>query len=149
MDDKQASTHPKWNSLMQPSDQLVSKVPAPIVANARTANTVNGGRVADYNVAAWLLIPGMAELPVTLIARYRDGEQVREVVIDHGSLNGHGRILLSGVARLPFRQRIEDLQIRLRAALQLSRLTVEELFVQAVEQINANDQRLPANSLSL
>ena len=134
---------------MQPSEQIVSKVPAPVVANARAAHAINGGRLADYNVAAWLYVPGMAELPVTLIAHYRDGEQLREVVIDHGSLNGHGRILLSGIARLPFRQKIEDLQIRLRTALQLSRVTVEELFVQAVEQISITDQRPLANGLSL
>lgn len=134
---------------MQPSEQIVSQVPTVIVGNARSLGTVNGGRVADYNIAAWLLVPGMAELPVTLIARYRDGEQLREVVIDHGSLNGQGRILLSGVARLPFRQKIEDLQIRLRAAPQLSRLTVEELFVQAVEQISIGDSRPLANGLNL
>ena len=58
----------------------------------------------------------------------------REVVIDHGTVNKQSRILLSGVARLPFSQRIEEAQIKLRAAVPLSRVIAEEVFMQAVEQ---------------
>lgn len=132
---------------MQPTDQIVSRVPEHIVANARPLGTSNGGRACDYNIAAWLQVPGMAQLPVTLLASYGDGERQHEVVIDHGTLNASGRILLSGIARLPYRYRIDNLQIRLRSAVGLSRLTVEELFVQAVEQI-ASDQRINAGQLS-
>ena len=74
------------------------------------------------------------KLPVTLVVTYRDGEQAREVAVDHGTVNAQSRILLSGIARLPFRQRIEDMQVRLRTAVGLSRLVVEEIFIQAVEQ---------------
>ncbi|WP_152221538.1 hypothetical protein [Pseudomonas sp. SCB32] len=118
---------------MQPTDQLVSKVPSHIVSSARSASSASGGRLTDYNVAAWLHLPGVAELPVTLVITYRDGEQAREVAVDHGTVNAQSRILLSGIARLPFRQRIEDMQVRLRTAIGLSRLVVEELFIQAVE----------------
>ncbi|MEE9100086.1 MULTISPECIES: hypothetical protein [Pseudomonas] len=122
---------------MQPTDQLVSKVPSQIVGSARIGNSASGGRLADYNVAAWLHLPGVTALPVTLVVTYRDGEQVREVAVDHGMVNAQSRILLSGIARLPFRQRIEDMQVRLRTAIGLSRLVVEELFVQAVEPLNS------------
>ncbi|MFV3305596.1 hypothetical protein ACNFBT_09955 [Pseudomonas sp. NY15181] len=118
---------------MQPNDQLVSKVPSHIVSNARSANSAGGGRLSDYNVAVWLHLPGVTALPVTLVVTYRDGEKDREVAVDHGTVNSQSRILLSGIARLPFRQRIEDMQVRLRTAVGLSRLVVEELFVQAVE----------------
>lgn len=119
---------------MQPTDQLVSKVPSHIVASARPGNALNGGRLADYNVAAWLHVPGVSELPVTLLVTYRDGEKTREVTVDHGTVNAQSRILLSGIARLPFNLRIEDMQVKLRSAIKLSRLVVDELFVQAVEQ---------------
>lgn len=119
---------------MQPTDQLVSKVPSHIVASARPANAANGGRLADFNVAVWLHLPGVADLPVTLLLSYRDGERSREVVIDHGTVNKQSRILLSGVARLPFSQRIEEAQIKLRAAVPLSRVISVEVFMQAVEQ---------------
>ncbi|MDF3932800.1 hypothetical protein [Pseudomonas citronellolis] len=132
---------------MQPTDQLVSRVPEHIVVNARARDAANGGHLSDYNVAAWLQVPGMAELPVTLLASYGDGERAREVVIDHGALNASGRILLSGIARLPHRHRIDNLQIKLRSAVGLARLTVEELFVQAVEQIAIQDGRIHAGSL--
>lgn len=119
---------------MQPTDQLVSKVPSHIISSARPANATNGGRLADYNVAAWLHLPGVAELPVTLLVTYRDGEKLREVAVDHGTVNAQSRILLSGVARLAFNLRIEDVQVKLRTAINLSRLVVEELFIQPVEQ---------------
>ncbi|MFR0688661.1 hypothetical protein ACLUTX_04670 [Enterobacterales bacterium AE_CKDN230030158-1A_HGKHYDSX7] len=119
---------------MQPTDQLVSKVPSHIVASARPANAANGGKLADFNVAAWLHLPGVANLPVTLVISYRDGERAREVVVDHGTVNAQSRILLSGVARLAFSQRIVDAQIKLRTAVTLSRVVAEEVFMQAVEQ---------------
>ena len=124
----------RQDSQMQPTDQLVSKVPSHIVASAQPANAANGGQLADYNVAAWLHLPGVADLPVTLLVSYRDGERTREVVVDHGTVNTQSRILLSGVARLPYTQRIEDAQIKLRAAVALSRVIAEEVFMQAVEQ---------------
>ncbi|SDH96561.1 hypothetical protein [Pseudomonas panipatensis] len=130
---------------MPATDQIVSKVPAHIVANARPASAANGGRICDYNIAAWLHAPGMADLPVTLLASYRDGGQQREVLIDHGTLNAHGKVLLSGIARLPYRQKIEEMQVRMRTAVGLSRFTVEEIFVQAVEQVT--DSRTLASSL--
>lgn len=71
---------------------------------------------------------------MTLLVTYRDGEKLREVAVDHGTVNAQSRILLSGVARLAFGQRIEDMQVKLRTAINLSRLVVEELFVQPVEQ---------------
>lgn len=130
---------------MQPTDQLVSKVPSHIVASARPANAVNGGRLADYNVAAWLHLPGVADLPVTLLISYRDGERTREVIVDHGTVNAQSRILLSGVARLPFSQRIEDAQIKVRAAVALSRVIAEEIFMQAVEQQQSTARPLATN----
>ncbi|AOE87034.1 hypothetical protein [Pseudomonas sp. TCU-HL1] len=118
---------------MQQQDSLIGPVPARIVEVARSTLTPFEGRVTDFNVAAWLHVPGMTELPVSLIASYMDGDQRREVSVDHGRLNAKGKILLAGVARLPFKQKIEQLQVRLRSAAALKGLLVEELFVQAVE----------------
>ena len=53
--------------------------------------------------------------------------------MEHGKVNSHGKVMLSGVARLPHKQKIEDMQIRLRSAVPAQTLIVEELFVQAVE----------------
>src|SRR5262245_21863864 len=117
---------------MESTDHIVGLVPSHIVTSTRARTSANGGRIADYNVAAWLQLHGMAKATVTLLATYRDGGQKHEVIIDHGATNDHGKILLSGIARLPYTHNVEDLQIRLRAQTSLSRLIVDELFVQAV-----------------
>ncbi|MDH4562179.1 hypothetical protein [Pseudomonas sp. BN411] len=118
---------------MQQHDSLIGPVPARVVEVARSTLTAFDGRVADFNVAAWLHLPGMTDLPVSLMVVYMDGSQRREVAVDHGKLNPKGKILLSGVARLPFKQKIEQMQVRLRSAVPIKGLLVEELFVQAVE----------------
>ncbi len=118
-------------------DKLIGSVPARIIDGARLLVTAYEGRVAEYNVATWLLIPGLANLPVSLLVSYRDGNQYREVNVDHGKVSANGKILLSGIANLPVRQRIEEMQVRLRSAVPAQSLVVEEFFVQAVEPANS------------
>uniref|UniRef100_UPI00210BEAEA hypothetical protein n=1 Tax=Staphylococcus aureus TaxID=1280 RepID=UPI00210BEAEA len=83
-------------------------------------------------------LPGLANLPVSLLVSYRDGDKRREVNVDHGKVSVTGKILLSGIARLPVRQRIEEMQVRLRSAVPAPSLVVEEFFVQAVEPANSD-----------
>ncbi len=127
--------------MTQALDKLVGPVPAAIVNLARLQVTPYEGRVAESNVAAWLHLPGLANLPVSLLISYRDGGNLREVMVDHGKVNQHSKILLSGVARLPVKQKIEDMQVRLRSAVSASSLIVEELFVQAVELAQADSRQ--------
>lgn len=127
--------------MTQATDKLVGPVPSSIVSSARTGVTPYEGRVAEFNVAAWLQVPGLANLPVSLLVSYSDGSQRREVAVDHGKVNMHNKVMLSGVARLPVKQKIEDMQIRLRSAVPVQALIVEELFVQAVEQLNSSTQQ--------
>jgi hypothetical protein len=119
--------------MTQALDKLVGQVASTIVNLARLHVTPYEGRVAEFNVAAWLHLPGLADLPVSLLINYRDGSARREVMIDHGKANQQGKILLSGVARLPVKQNIEDMQVRMRSAVATNSLIVEELFVQAAE----------------
>lgn len=114
-------------------DKLIGSVPSRIVDVARLLVTPYEGRVAEYNIATWLHLPGLANLPVSLLVSYRDGDKRREVNVDHGKVNAHGKVLLSGIARMPVRQKIEDMQVRLRSAVPAQSLVVEEFFVQAVE----------------
>lgn len=130
--------------MSQAQDKLIGSVPSRIVDAARLLVTPYEGRVAEYNVAAWLQLPGLATLPVSLLVSYRDGDKRREVNVDHGKVNAHGKILLSGIARLPVRQRIEDMQVRLRSAVPAQSLVVEEFFVQAVELANSENRQAMA-----
>jgi len=130
--------------MSQANDKLIGPVPASIVNSARLSVTPYEGRVGEFNVAVWLHLPGLANLPVSLMVRYRDGSQVREVAVDHGKVNVHNKVMLSGIARLPMKQKIEDMQIRLRSAVPAQTLIVEELFVQAVEMLDAASRQAMA-----
>lgn len=130
--------------MSQAQDKLIGSVPARIVDGARLLVTAYEGRVAEYNVATWLHTPGLANLPVSLLVSYRDGDKRREVNVDHGKVNAHGKILLSGVARMPVRLKIEDMQVRLRSAEPAQSLVVEEFFVQAVELANSGSRQAMA-----
>ena len=130
--------------MTQAHDKLIGPVPSQIVNLARLQVTPYEGRIAEFNVAAWLQLPGLANLPVSLLISYLDGTTRREVMIDHGKVSQHNKILLSGVARLPVKQKIEDMQVRLRSAVTTQSLAVEELFVQAVELPLANTRQATA-----
>jgi hypothetical protein len=130
--------------MSQANDKLIGPVPASIVNSARLSVTPYEGRVGEFNVAVWLHLPGLANLPVSLMVRYRDGSQVREVAVDHGKVNVHNKVMLSGIARLPMKTKIEDMQIRLRSAVPAQTLIVEELFVQAVEMLDAASRQAMA-----
>lgn len=130
--------------MSQAHDKLIGPVPSSIVNCARTSVTPYEGRVAEFNVAVWLQLPGLGNLPVSLIVSYQDGGQQREVAVDHGKVNVHNKVMLSGVARLPVKQKIENMQVRLRSAVTAKTLVVEELFVQAVELLNSDTRQATA-----
>lgn len=130
--------------MSQVQDKLIGSVPSRIVDVAQLLVTPYEGRVAEYNIATWLHLPGLANLPVSLLVSYRDGDKRREVSVDHGKVNAHGKILLSGIARMPVRQKIEDMQVRLRSAVPAQSLGVEEFFVQAVELASSESRQAMA-----
>lgn len=130
--------------MSQAQDKLIGSVPSRIVDVAHLLVTPYEGRMAEYNVATWLQLPGLANLPVSLLVSYRDGDKRREVNVDHGKVNAHGKILLSGIARMPVRMKIEDMQVRLRSAVPAQSLVVEEFFVQAVELANSETRQAMA-----
>lgn len=127
-------------------DTLIGQVPAHLIQSAHLQLTDYDGRVAEFNVAAWLHLPGQAGSLVSLQVRYRDGDQLRSINLDHAKVGVQGRILLSGIARLPVTQRIEDMQIRLRSAQSQVEVKVEELFVQAAEPTIAQTRANQANA---
>ncbi|MGQ7958886.1 hypothetical protein ACUTAF_14465 [Pseudomonas sp. SP16.1] len=130
--------------MSQAQDKLIGSVPSRIVDVARLLVTPYEGRVAEYNVATWLQLPGLANLPVSLLVSYRDGDKRREIPIDHGKVNAQGKILLSGIARMPVKQKIEDMQVRLRSAVPTQSLVVDEFFVQAVELASSASRQATA-----
>ncbi|MCQ4346895.1 hypothetical protein NGA35_05525 [Pseudomonas stutzeri] len=113
-------------------DQLLHTLTARQLAAARRQGSERNGRVVELEVAAWLHLPGLSDLPVSLLVSYRDGDQQREVPVDHGRIDPRQRILLSGVARLPVQQQLEGVELRLRSAVAAPNLRVEDIFVQPI-----------------
>lgn len=123
------------------NDRLIGPVPANITSLARMVVTPYDGRVAEFNIAAWLQLKGLENLPVSLMLRYLDGEQQREVAVEHGKVGAQGKVLLSGIARLTIKHNLQNVQIFLRTAVPAQSMLVEELFVQAVEQAQSDKRR--------
>ena len=120
------------------NDRLIGPVPAQVISLARTVVTTYDGRVAEFNIAAWLQLKGLENLPVSLMLRYLDGEQQREVAVEHSKVGAQGKVLLSGIARLTVKHNLQNLQVFLRTAVPAQSMLVEELFVQAVEQAQSD-----------
>lgn len=114
-------------------DQLLHTLSASQLAAASPPQALPGKRVVELEVAAWLHLPGLRDLPVSLLVSYRDGEQAREVAVDHGRIGPQQRILLSGVARLPLQDSLEGIELRLRSAVAAQGIKVEELFIQPID----------------
>ena len=123
------------------NDRLIGPVPAQVISLARTVLTPYDGRVAEFNIAAWLQLKGLENLPASLMLRYLDGEQQREVAVEHSKVGAQGKVLLSGIARLPIKHNLQNLQVFLRTAVPAQSMLVEELFVQAVEQAQSDKRQ--------
>jgi hypothetical protein len=126
------------------NDRLIGSMPSQIINSARSINTAYDGRMVELNVAAWLQLAGLESLPVSLMASYMDGPQHREVAVEHGRVGAKGKVLLSGIARMGIKQNLQQVQIFLRSAVPAQSMLVEELFVQAVEQISSNSRQVSA-----
>ena len=120
------------------NDRLIGPVPAQVISLARTVLTPYDGRVAEFNIAAWLQLKGLENLPASLMLRYLDGEQQREVAVEHSKVGAQGKVLLSGIARLTVKHNLQNVQVFLRTAVPAQSMLVEELFVQAVEQAQSD-----------
>lgn len=115
-------------------DQLLHTLSAPQL-EALDGTASPGRRVVELEVATWLHLPGLPDLPVSLLVSYRDGEQAHEVAVDHGRIDPQQRILLSGVARLPLQARLGGVELRLRSAVPPRGLKVEDVFVQPISPV--------------
>lgn len=86
-----------------------------LAATSNLAADYGNHRIASLNIAAWVSVADASELPVTLTVSYRDGGQYHEVAVDRGCA-GHSRdLLLSGVAHLPIRRKLEHVELHLRS----------------------------------
>lgn len=124
----------------------LGNVPEKMITSARVLQTPYEGKVVEFNVASWLQLPGLNDLQISLLMSYQDGGQTREVQIDHGRLNAQGKVMLSGIARLPVRRALSQLRVQVRSGITLQKVLIEELFVQPVELAKTPQVQLYAAS---
>lgn len=97
---------------------------------AATLAARENGEIALFNVAAWVNAPGCQNEEFALTLCYIDGGKAHEVPVDRGRINAMQDILLSGVAQLPVRKKLEKVQLQLRAARAHIGLVVEDVCLQ-------------------
>jgi hypothetical protein len=109
-------------------------------ASENVIGTINdavmeASRTAALDVAAWLLIPGLAGQNVSLSVVYDDGRDHHEVLVDEGEVDSNHRILLANITQLPLPTSHEP--ARARVVLRSPKLTrgvvVESLYVKPIE----------------
>lgn len=115
-------------------DHLLHSLSDPQLAAMRRGGGGRHDRAIELEIAAWLHLPGVSDLPVSLLLSYRDGNRQHHIPVDHGRINPHQRILLSGVARLPLQQ-LEAVELRLRSAIVPQRIRVEDIFIQPIDTL--------------
>lgn len=101
-----------------------------LAATSSLAADCGNHRIASLNIAAWVSVADASEMPVTLSVSYRDGGQYHEVAVDRGCAGFNRDVLLSGVAHLPIRRKLEQVELRLRSQETPCRIQIQDIFVQ-------------------
>ncbi len=124
------------------NEQRLARVPQRIWAEGRPANARNWA--SEFNMASWVRLTGVGG-HMELVIRHRDdaGEHVTSVdSVDAGSQES---ALLSGVVRLNFQGRVEEVEIHLKLAGETMGYEVDELFMQRRDSAMGRENKLISN----
>jgi microcompartment protein CcmK/EutM len=124
------------------TEQRIARVPQRIWADGRPAQARNWE--SEFNMASWIRLTGLGG-QVQLVIRHRDeaGEHVTPVdSVDAGSQES---VLLSGVVRLRFQGRVEEVDVDVKAADETLRYEVDELFMQRRQSVSGRENKLISN----
>jgi microcompartment protein CcmK/EutM len=124
------------------TEQRIARVPQRIWADGRPAQARNWE--SEFNMASWIRLTGLGG-QVQLVIRHRDeaGEHVTPVdSVDAGSQES---VLLSGVVRLRFQGRVEEVDVDVKAADETLRYEVDELFMQRRQAVSGRENKLISN----
>lgn len=124
------------------TEQRIARVPQRIWADGRPARARNWE--SEFNMASWIRLTGLGG-QVELVIRHRDeaGEHVTPVdSVDAGSQES---VLLSGVVRLRFQGRVEEVDVDVKAAGETLRYEVDELFMQRRQSVSGRENKLISN----
>lgn len=90
------------------------------------------------DIAAWLLMPGLAGEQVSLAISYNAEGEHREILIDQGEVDSTHRILLASVAQLPIASRPKTANVVLHGPAMPRGMIVESLYVKPLTHARAS-----------
>ncbi len=108
-------------------EKFIAKVPDRIWEEGRPARL----RIweGEYNVASWVRVTG-ATGALELLITYSDEAGEHRARVDSTEIRADGSALLSGMVRLRFTGKVEQVQVVLMLGNPQMRFVVEELYVQ-------------------
>lgn len=108
-------------------EKFIAKVPDRIWEEGRPARL----RIweGEYNVASWVRVTG-ATGQLELLVTYTDEAGDHRACVDTASIRADGSALLSGMVKLRFTGKVEQVQVVLMLSDAQMRFVVEELYVQ-------------------
>lgn len=111
------------------SVHIVGTITESILENSFTLAQQTQTDEVALDIAAWLLMPGLAGEQVSLAVSYNVNGERREILIDQGEVDSTHRILLASVAQLPMANRLKNANVVLHGPAMPRGMIVESLYV--------------------
>lgn len=124
------------------NEQRIARVPQRIWAEGRPANARNWA--SEFNMASWIRLTGVGG-HMELLIRHRDDAGEHVTSVDGVDAGGQESALLSGVVRLQFQGRVEEVEVYLNLAGETMRYEVDELFMQRRDSALGRENKLISN----
>lgn len=124
------------------NEDCIARVPQQIWAEGRPEKARRW--VSEFNMASWIRLTGMGGR-LELVVRHRDEAGEHETPVDATEAAGQESALLSGMVRLKFQGRVDEVNVHLRRAGETMRYEVDELFMQRRDSALGRGNKLISN----
>ncbi|WP_462382469.1 hypothetical protein [Pseudomonas sp. Marseille-QA0892] len=111
------------------SEHIVGTIAESILESSFRLAQQTGTEDVALDIAAWLLMPGLAGEQVSLAVSYDVNGEEREIQIDQGEVDSTHRILLASVAQLPMASKPRAANVVLHGPALPRGMVVESLYV--------------------
>lgn len=124
------------------NEQRIARVPQRIWSEGRPASARHWS--SEFNMASWIRLTGVGG-HMELVVRHRDEAGEHVTTVDSVDAGGQESALLSGVVRLRFQGRVEEVDVHLKLAGETMRYEVDELFMQRRDSAVGRENKLISN----
>lgn len=124
------------------SEQCIARVPHRIWAEGRPDNARRWQ--TEFNIASWVRLTALGGR-LEMVIRHRDEAGEHVTAVDDAEVAGQESALLSGVVRLAFQGRVEEVTVCLKLGNADLRYEVDELFMQRRDSALGQQNKLISN----